>query len=253
MFPQPLEPHNNFKVILSVNKLHPTPGNCSAYMLLTQWLRDMPLKLILKYLVLILSHPNCIKYTFLILWISFSFRVEIQWHRKQTCAASENCWRHHVMNSITPDFLGWSNLLTSVKTPKLIICGEQVCWNIMVKIWLFVCTTNKCLITSSGNMQTKYVVYWRFIDEKPKNQKGSPSIWCSKLKQKISMFSQVVCFVVNGYLFTKTSSMQVHETQRWRRVQWMTLMKTLWMMQCTKCIRHQQNVSMQVWNWLACV
>ena len=45
----------------------------------------MPLKLILVYLILALPHHNYIKYSFLILWISFSFRVEIQWHRKQTC------------------------------------------------------------------------------------------------------------------------------------------------------------------------
>ena len=86
----------------------------------------MPLKLILLYLILVLPHSNYIKYSCLILWISFSFRVEIQWYRKQTRAASENCWRHHVTNSITPDLAGWSNLLTMVKTPKLFICGKQL-------------------------------------------------------------------------------------------------------------------------------
>ena len=52
----------------------------------------MPLRLTLLYLILVLPHPNYIKYSFLIFWISFSLRVEIQWHRKQTCAALENCW-----------------------------------------------------------------------------------------------------------------------------------------------------------------
>ena len=166
-------------------------------LLLTWWLRDMPLKLILPYLT-VLSHTNYIKYSFLISWISFSFRVEIQWHRKQTWAALENCWRHHVMNSITPDLTGWSNLSTTVKTSKLFICGEQVCWNIMVKIWVFVCTTNKCLVTSFSNMQPSVAVYWRFIDEKPKDRKGSPSIWSSNFKQKILMFNQVICFSTNA-------------------------------------------------------
>ena len=86
----------------------------------------MPLKLILLYLILVLPHSNYIKYSCLILWISFSFRVEMQWYRKQTRATSENCWRHHVTNSITPDLAGWSNLLTMVKTPKLFICGKQL-------------------------------------------------------------------------------------------------------------------------------
>ena len=70
----------------------------------------MPLKLILPYLILVLPHPNYIKYSFLIFWISFSFRVEIQWHRNQTCASSENCWRDHVTNYITPD-LGLKQLV----------------------------------------------------------------------------------------------------------------------------------------------
>ena len=126
----------------------------------------MPLKLILPYLILVLPYPNYIKYSFLILWISFSFRVETQWHRKQTCAALENCLRHLVTNSITPDLVGWSNLLTVVKTPKLFICGKQVCWNVMVKILLFVCTTNKCLVMSLSNMQPSAALYWRFIVEK---------------------------------------------------------------------------------------
>ena len=145
-----------------------------------------------------MPHPNYNKYLFLILWIYFSFRVEIQWHRKQTRATSTNCWRHHVTNTITPDLVGWSNLLTTVKTPKLFICGEQVCWNIMVKIWLFVCTRSKCLVTSLSNMQPRAVVYWRFIEEKPKDWKGSPLIWRSNLKQNISMFNQVTCFAVNA-------------------------------------------------------
>ena len=157
----------------------------------------MPLKLILLYPILVLPHPNYIKYSFLILWISFSFIVEIQWHRKQTGAASENCWRYHVTNSITPDLPGWSNLLTLVKTPKLFICGKQVCWNIIMKIWLFFCITNKCLVTSLSDMLPSAAVYWRFIDQKPKDQKGSPSIWHSNLKQKISIFNQVTCFAVN--------------------------------------------------------
>ena len=144
----------------------------------------MPLKLIVPYLILVLPHPNYIKYLFLILWISFSFRVEIQWHGKQTYAASENCWRHHVMNSITPDLVDWSNLLTIVKTPKLFICGKQVCWNIMVKIWLFVCTTNKFLVTSLNNMQPSAAVYWRFINKKAQDRKGSPSIWRSNFPHK---------------------------------------------------------------------
>ena len=145
-------------------------------MLLTKWLMDMPLKLILSYLILVLPYPNYIEYSFLILWISFSFRVEIKWchfieNRKQTCAASENCWSH-VTNSITPDLPSWSNLLTMVKIPKLFICGEQICWNITVKIWLFVWTTNKCLVTSLSNMQPSAAVHWRFIAEKPKDRKG---------------------------------------------------------------------------------
>ena len=121
-----------------------------------------------------------------------------KWYRKQIHAASENCWRYHVTNSITPDLAGWSNLLTLMKTPKLLICGEQVCWNIMVKIWLFACTMNKCLLTSLSDMQPSDVVYWRFIDEKAKDWKRSPSILCSNLKQKISMFNQVTCFAVNA-------------------------------------------------------
>ena len=157
----------------------------------------MPLKLILLYLKLVLPHPNYVKYSFLILWISFSFRVEIQWHRKQTRAASENCWRHHVMNSITPDLAGWSNLFTTVKTAKLFICGQQVCWNIMVNMWQFFYTTNKCLVTSLRDMQPSSVIYWRFIDEKPKDQNRSPSIWCSNLKQKILIFNHATCFAIN--------------------------------------------------------
>ena len=169
----------------------------------------MPLKLIVPYLILVLPLPNYIKYLFLILWLSFSFKVDLQWHRKQTYAASENCWRHHVMNSITPDLVDWSNLLTIVKTPKLFICGKQVCWTIIVKMWLFVCTTNKCLVMFLSNMQPSAVVYWRFIDEEPKDRKGPPSIWCSNLKQKSLMFNQVTYFAINAKLLTKTSSMQV--------------------------------------------
>ena len=158
----------------------------------------MPLRLTLLYLILVLPHPNYIKYSFLIFWISFSLRVEIQWYRKQTCAASENCWRHHITNSITPELAGWNNLLTTVKTLKLFICGEHVCWNMMVKIWTFVCTTNKCLVTSLSDMQSSAAVYWRFMDEKPKDWKGSPLILCCKLKQKISMFKLVTCFAVSA-------------------------------------------------------
>ena len=93
---------------------------------------------------------------------------------------------------------GLKQLSTTVKTPKLFICGEQVCWNVMVKIWLFVCTTNKCSVMSLSDMQPSAAVYWRFIDEKAKDQKGSLLIWRSNLKQKISMFSQATCFAVNA-------------------------------------------------------
>ena len=180
LFPHLLEPHINFKEIVAnmMTKGHALKADSSIS-------NTLP-------------HTNYIKYSFLISWISFSFRVEIQWHRKQTWAALENCWRHHVMNSVTPDLAGWSNLSTKVKTYKLFICGEQVCWNIMVKIWVFVCTTDKCLVTSLSDMQPSVAVYWRFINEKPKDRKGSPSTWSSNLKQKILMFNQVICFSINA-------------------------------------------------------
>ena len=31
------------------------------------------------------------------------------------------------------------------------------------------------------------------------------------------------------------------------------MMRMLWMMQGTKCMRHQENISMRVWKRLACV
>ena len=51
---------------------------------------------------------------------------------------------------------------------------------------------------------------------------------------------------------TKTS-MQVPPTQKWRTLQWITLTRTLWMMQRMKCMKHQENVSIRVWKRLACL
>ena len=157
----------------------------------------MPLKLILPYLILVLPQPNYIKYSFLILSIFF-----FQSRNKMAQKISTNSFRellnkschklHYTRSCMLKQLLDYT-----VKTSKLFICGKQVCWSIMVKIWLFVCTTNKRFVTSLSYMQPSAAVYWGFIDEKPKDWKGSPLIWCSNLKQKILMFNQVTCFAVN--------------------------------------------------------